>query len=365
MKDNLATLREALKKSSGICLNHATDQLGATEEYDLVQAIERIELLAKAVACTENTEVLWKVAPNRSGLITCRPSPLGYRVISGMLNIPEIRQHYPCHQFNPYVAAFMNQADKIQPHAPLSLNDFSNPVKFSEEMTAFAERLKAELASQAFKKKVSNFRRSANKNFLNLMSYIHELFKRHARLMVLRIDLGYLNRFTNAEPLPETVTADDVRNHRKQLFRDMKEKLFPESWVGYAWKLEYGLDKSFHYHLLVLLDGSLVREDVTICNLIGRHWQHEITEGKGIYHNCNASKDRYWHQGVGVINHYDQSYEQGLIHIAQYMTKIEYYIKMAIPALARSFGKGEIPEPAGSRVGRRRTTNNTILASFA
>ncbi|MCY1462462.1 hypothetical protein D9M71_802370 [compost metagenome] len=109
--------------------------------------------------------------------------------------------------------------------------------------------------------------------------------------------------------------------------------------------------------MLIFLDGSKVREDVVIAKMIGEHWNSVVTEGKGIYFNCNAKKSNYKFCGVGMINHFDLELRENLLRKAViYITKPDYYKKIVVPGNGRAFGKGVIPKMTGARRGRPRRT---------
>jgi hypothetical protein len=115
--------------------------------------------------------------------------------------------------------------------------------------------------------------------------------------------------------------------------------------VGFAWKLEYGLDKGFHYHLLLLFDGSRRQQDVKIAMDIGEYWKHEITSGEGVYWNCNARKSDYKACGVGRISRNDIELRAILKDkVALYLTKVDVILKLVMPDNHRSYGRGGMPK---------------------
>jgi hypothetical protein len=202
------------------------------------------------------------------------------------------------------------------------------------------------------------------------MSYINKLFDRHARLLVIRIDFGYRKEdireygdFERAIRLEDDIQAKylQAQADRVHLFNNMRSNELFTHLLGYAWRLEYGSLKGFHYHTFFFFDGSKSREDVTIAKSIGEYWVNVITKGRGLYFNCNANKEKYKYLGIGTINDFDTKLRQGLEKAARYLTKQDYYVKMDFNEeggkKARTFGKGEITKPKSSR-GRRRKTRH-------
>ena len=117
--------------------------------------------------------------------------------------------------------------------------------------------------------------------------------------------------------------------------------------VGYVWKLEYGADKAFHYHMIFFLDESKHHQDIRIAESIGEIWKDEITNGKGIYWNCNAKKKNYEKSkriATGKIKHDDHELRENLNHMASYLTKPDYFVKLTLSDGARTYQRGGKPK---------------------
>lgn len=213
------------------------------------------------------------------------------------------------------------------------------------------EDIRREINSSSFKARLKSYRRSVVENYRELNSYVDDLFNFHARMLVLRVDLSYLENFRGVDG----VTVMDVCQHRSRLLKDLKANVFGPL-LGYAWKFEKGKRKGLHYHLLLFFDGGKVRQDVTLARMIGEHWRAVVTEGRGTYYNCNAFKEGYEFCGIGMVDHTDQRAREGLRRIVLYMTKLDEYFKLSVPGV-RCFGKGVRPKAFEVRRGRPRRSD--------
>ena len=75
---------------------------------------------------------------------------------------------------------------------------------------------------------------------LHIQPMHEELFERHARLLVLRVDFSY----TEAQYRRDGRDYAEVRAHREALLRYLRrDPLFGPVLVGYAWKLGNCIDK--------------------------------------------------------------------------------------------------------------------------
>ena len=255
---------------------------------------------------------------------------------------------FPINTFSPYVNLFFE--------APY------HPHREEESSIKFLEHLKNELAGELFKKEIQKKRKAISKNKQSLLRYIESLFEYRSRLLVLRIDFSYQKDknefFTTSKGkkidlLLGAINKDlleewsiEVREQRNQLIKGLKKK-YKKDLVGYVWKLEYGADKAFHYHMIFFLDESKYHQDIKIAESIGEMWKHEITNGKGIYWNCNAKKKHFEKSNrvaTGKIKHDNQELRANLDAMASYLTKPDYFVKLTLPDGTRTFGKGGKPK---------------------
>lgn len=334
-----------------------------TKEWDLPRCVTQCESLVKKLVSTTEVSFSAKI-DKRFKRKYVQKTKLGEAVLMGLrMDIDAIKHHYPLHQFNPYLDLFVRHAEErnlfdLQRMVNHVTDD--EVVRCVDVLTGFVDDVRKEAHSTKFKKRLNDFKRSANKNYRELLLYIKALFERYSRLLVLRIDFGYRKVQSWPNETEVSVSYQEVRKHREELFKYLAKDLPFDCLAGYAWKLEYGLDKSYHIHAMIFLDGSKVREDVTIARMIGEHWgaADGVTGGKGLYFNCNAFKENYKSCGIGMINYHDDESHEGLRKAAVYMTKPDYYIRMVAPGNGRTFGKGIMPEPKTSMRGRPRAKDN-------
>jgi hypothetical protein len=337
--------------------------ISLTAEFDMPRYLVKYENLVKRVL--KSQELNYSLGFNkRLKTSTLKSSRLGADIILGFsFDISSFKNHYPIHQFNPYIDLYFRLGvERSLFSMPFFIKGMPEKelVRLVDILNEFIEAIRIEGNSKQFKLMLNDFKRSSNKNYRELLLYIKQLFKKHSRLLVLRIDFGYKKELFSPNATETPVSYDEFRKHRELLFRHLSSELPNKCMVGYAWKMEYGLDKSYHIHAMLFLDGSKVREDVTIARIIGEHWNADITEGKGLYYNCNAFKGNYKSCGIGMINYHETASYEGLRKAALYMTKPDYYIRVLMPENGRSFGKGIMPEENTSTKGRPRSKLSAI-----
>lgn len=293
----------------------------------------------------------------RIGSYQIKMTSLGKEIV-GAINraFDYIHKQLNSHKFHPYIELFLALIKKTRIKLFVDMRIRCNEKytkKCIQHLNNFICKIKNQHSTGRLSVSVNKFQRSARKNHTSLIRYTNNLFEKHARLLIIRVDFGYLSECKNK------ITTDMVLEHRKKFFTNTRSNQLFTHMLGYAWKLEYGLDKGFHYHMLFMFDGSKVREDISIAKQLGEYWSSSITNGDGLYFNCNRIKDSYKCCGIGMVNHDDSGLRDGLNKAALYMTKADDYIKLVLPDKSRIFGRGEISRPKLVRRGRPRRLSSS------
>lgn len=189
------------------------------------------------------------------------------------------------------------------------------------------------------------FQHQEKSNRFSLQQYLNCLFDHYARLLVVRVDLGYLKETM------KQVSVYDFNNHLKTL-RDLisNKKTCFEHLEGYAWAIEQGFDRGFHCHLLLIYQGNDRQKDTYLGQAVGEKWQ-VITNGLGSYFNCNDSayKRQFANRnqlGLGMVYREDDSKAataENAINAGLYLTdpdKADQAMKVMVQGM-RTFGHGQ------------------------
>ncbi|WLG78936.1 inovirus-type Gp2 protein [Pseudomonas sp. FP1911] len=278
-----------------------------------------------------------------------------------LITYPEVERGMVLFKVNPYVRAFYECYMSVRPSNPYRAGYSELPECF-DRLNRFVSAVRERISSSAFKREMSAHMRAANKNCSELLKYIDALFARYSRLLVLRIDFSYGKGKLEVEDFSEprdrlsllNLVSEKIVKHRAGLISYLKNKCPGLGMVGYVWKLEYGREKGHHYHMMFFLDGAKVRQDIVVAKRIGEYWNNVVTQGKGLYYNCNGDKNKYKYCGVGMINYSDAEALHNLKRAAVYLTKVDRYISACMPGNKRTFGKGGVPKASERSVGRPR-----------
>ncbi|MGL5289454.1 MAG: YagK/YfjJ domain-containing protein [Aeromonas sp.] len=190
------------------------------------------------------------------------------------------------------------------------------------------------LVSSGHQKRLCNLRRSERRNSTAITQYINDLFERYAKLLVVRVDVHF----------KEQVTLQEAQEEREYYLSSIRKEY--HSLIGYIWKLEYGKDRGYHYHLAFFFDGNQVQGDIRLGQALGERWR------LGSYYNCNADRQKYqeWGKdGIGEIRWDDTVKRQRLLGNAlNYLLKMDEELLATMFERSRSIGKMELPSRRGN-----------------
>lgn len=193
-----------------------------------------------------------------------------------------------------------------------------------QRCNAFVAYIREECHTRRFKKRVYDRAHKTKVNYESCVAYVNRLFAVKSRLLVMRVDLGYQQAcFSETGLIKVREDFDKLLNNRRS------NKLFAEMF-GYIWKLEYGVQKGYHYHCVFFFLGATVKNDSYYANLIGKYWVNTITGGTGTMYNCNAQKNKYRYIGIGMIDRSDLEKRANLLKAIRYLMKKEQYLLMRL-----------------------------------
>ena len=223
--------------------------------------------------------------------------------------------------------------------------------------------LKRDWAEKGHKARFQRRRREALQRAESYRAYVKAWFAKLVTLIVLRVDLYYKSDHW-AEITLDNLAADF--NHLYNNFRC--NKIF-RGLRGYITKIEYGLGKGFHMHVIFLFDTehkNAIRH-VHHAKMIGEYWVDTITKGRGAYWNCNSKAKEFAAKGIlgiGPIDGRDENTVNNLLfRVVDYLCKMDQFIRPKGTESRHLNRHGKWPRPEQKKRGRPRKDRPIILAN--
>ncbi|MDF2400491.1 inovirus-type Gp2 protein [Aeromonas sp. 5HA1] len=214
--------------------------------------------------------------------------------------------------------------------------------KLSPELKNVIEEFLVELDMPLHQKRLRNLKRYEARNSTSVHDYINKLFRLHSKILVVRVDVHY------GDEIKDTMTIEEAIDDRDTYLRAVKRRY--RNLLGYVWKLEYGVDRGYHYHMAFIFNGNKVQGDISLGRKLGEEWKSLSREPR-TYYNCNADRDKYeeWGAyGIGMVHHDDLEKRHLLLHNAlSYLLKFDEALLAEMHERFRSVGKMEVPRRRG------------------
>lgn len=177
----------------------------------------------------------------------------------------------------------------------------------------------------------------------------------YARLLMLRLNLRMSKN--KAADYTQREFSSCINN----LLNNLRSKTsLSRHLVGYMCKLEHSDRAGYHAHFIFAYDGSKVRQDIVISHQIGKYWV-EQTENEGIYYSCNARRDVYDEDAIGMIHHADHEKRRLFRrHCIGYLLKMEQHLKTDLGTSVHSIRRSNLLPTRHRRAGRKRARRGTL-----
>lgn len=148
---------------------------------------------------------------------------------------------------------------------------------------------------------------------------LNKIFENRSRILVIRVDLGYGNYYN------QEITLDQAINDFENLRNNMRfNTLLNNGYLGFIRKTEMTQEKGLHHHLMFIYDERSRQSDKWLAEQLGKYWVEVITNGIGVYWNCNAEVEYYRYNGIGTVERGDLDKRSHLVeYVLTYLAKVE------------------------------------------
>lgn len=326
------------------------------DAYDYVKDIGLLERAARRIA--SSTEPAYEVAKNENGRIRLKRKKIAQdlEVLRSCQDKESFDRALGSKEVGPYTQCLIDVVAEAKkdlgtidwifekPGAPIG--DGRIAAEYANDLL---EQIRQEFKKPAFRRQVRAWAARASDNYRGAVQLIQNLFRKYSKLLIIRVDLGYHIEHR------EHCIPDMTRKQFKRLLNNRRGNKLFENLVGIVWRLETGEKKGFHYHVMLIFDGSLSWHDINISDAIGKYWRDRCTEGKGTYWPCNRYE--YKSRGIGLIEHSDQEKYLNLLDALSYLTKVDEFLQIRMPKCVkkfRTFSRSVIRPLADTKKGRRR-----------
>jgi hypothetical protein len=327
---------EALDLDKNLCSEMTPQGAQTILGSDFENGLNRIHLFVDRVCDCEDPA--YRLVKHASGPTLALRTRLS-SIPTGTFITPEFRK---THELSEQVKVFLEVEEELQwveerPFNGLSPSKTQSGKLVAEVANQLIDAIRKRTKAKEFRTRLAVRRFGAKRNFLRGRQLIEALFRRYARLNVVRIDFGYLAEHSASLRQTKEDFARFLNNHRHHsAFGHL---------TGYIWHLEWAFRTGYHWHVMLFFDGSKTLRDGYIAALVGNYWVRAIAEGRGRFHNCNANKNGYRRLGIGMISH-DDAEKRSVLEgkVLEYLTTVDELAQPRVPRGTKVFGTSHMPD---------------------
>lgn len=159
-------------------------------------------------------------------------------------------------------------------------------------------------------------------NQQRLTQLIQDTANNHSKLLPIRLDL-YLSSDNYSD-----ITYHDIKKCWQNFKNNMRHNSVFDHLLSWAANIEYGKDRGWHLHVLMLFNGQRLKDDYSKAQDLGDYWislvEQRDNRYTGDYYSGNTHKDKYDLLALKTIDYSQRSYEtdlQTLIDASSYLAK--------------------------------------------
>lgn len=249
------------------------------------------------------------------------------------------------------------------PESYCSLNkaDLANA---SEERYELFEDLRSALLSKEQKAVIKSFRRNSTERYKQIMYVAQQAWEKSSRNLLIRLDWGYRKEYDSKsiafssrdDFTQEALKIDAYRKTMLEILRGM----FPDTLSFYVWKIECGDIKGLHIHWMIALNGAKHQDRINVARSIADSWDAAIGNGQSYTFNINGLRlDEDF--GLRVLEYNDPKLWDYVGLYADYLTKVDYTVKLKLPDGMRAFGCSKLKTVRHKKPGRLRSKTETEM----
>lgn len=225
-------------------------------------------------------------------------------------------------------------------------------------LNELALALRKMLLNKGMREAVKNYRKNSTKRYGQVMKVTRKAWKKFSKILLIRLDWGLLHsipdlraRFKDQEDFENKLM--EVIEHRDAMLKLLKKR-YGSDLAFYFWKIEFGAQRGLHLHWMIGLNGSKHQYRIRAARAIAEMWKAVIDNEKSYIWNVNAIPST-GEPILRVIDYHDPQLWEIVGVYADYLTKVDYFLKLRMPGNMHSFGGTQLRNESCKKRGPQRS----------
>lgn len=226
--------------------------------------------------------------------------------------------------------------------------------KAINELSAYLRR---QLMEAGHKRKVHHFKRNSTECYKQVIRICQKAWEKHSSILLLRLDWGY--RLKVPDMRAYFSSNHDFENRFKKVSEyrakmlKVIRKMYGNDLVFFVWKIECAPVKGLHIHWLIGLNGAKHQDRINVPRAISEKWD-EVVGDEDAYTRNLSTEQKHEDAILRVIDYSDPLLWRIVGGYADYLTKVDYLVRLRTPQGKRSFGCSKLTKTNKLKKGPRR-----------
>ncbi|EXU79415.1 hypothetical protein AX13_04725 [Comamonas aquatica DA1877] len=239
----------------------------------------------------------------------------------------------------------------------LTLNDCELQLAQSA-FNELALALRKIILNKGMRDAVKNYRKNSTKRYGQVMKVTRKAWKKFSKILLIRLDWGLLHsipdlraKFKDQEDFEDQLM--EVTKYRDAMLELLKKR-YGSDLAFYFWKIEFGAQRGLHLHWMIGLNGSKHQYRIRAARAIAEMWKTVIDNENSYIWNVNAIQSK-GEPILRVIDYHDPQLWEIVGVYADYLTKVDYFLKLRMPGNMHSFGGTQLRNESCKKRGPQRS----------
>jgi len=228
--------------------------------------------------------------------------------------------------------------------------------------------LRKKLMLAGHKEKVHSFKRNSTKCYKKVLKVCKQAWDKHSSILLIRLDWGYRAKVPDlravfASPQDYEDGFKKVSQYRQKMLKVLRE-MYGDDLAFFVWKIECAPVKGLHIHWLIGLNGAKHQDRINVPKAIAAKWDQVLDDASAYTWNLSAEQS-HDEAILRVIDYSDPLLWRIVGGYADYLTKVDYLVRLRTPKGKRSFGTTRLRPSDKSKKGPRRSKPMPDLDAWA
>lgn len=252
-----------------------------------------------------------------------------------------------------YLFSLLSQLD----YNAYQLQSEKDKARVKKALNGLSAYLRKKLMQAGHKEKVHGFKRNSTECYKQVLQVCQQAWEAHSSILLIRLDWGYRVKVPDmravfASPQDYEVRFKKVSEYRAKMLKVLR-KMYGDNLAFFVWKIECAPVKGLHIHWLIGVNGAKHQDRINVPRFIADKWDEIVGDSDAYTRNLSAEQ-KHEEAILRVIDYSDPLLWRIVGGYADYLTKVDYLVRLRTPKGMRSFGSTKLTQTIKPKKGPKR-----------